>query len=144
MKGKTAEEMSARLRECRGKLSRAEVADRLGIHQNTYGNYERGARVPDADFIVRFCQEFALSYEWLLTGKGPIRAEKKEVGNTMLNASCGWLKEMSRNDPDSFNATLLELIPLGLGDYIEKRGPKQEGKDKRDPLPTGKQANGQR
>ena len=60
-----------RLKEIRGKTSQRDFSSQLGIHWNTYANYEIGKRNPDSDFIVRLCVLCSVNPIWLLFGKGP-------------------------------------------------------------------------
>ncbi len=62
-----------RLRLVRGRLTREEAAKRVGVHPNSLFKYEDNKRVPDADFIVKFCDAFDVDEAWLLrgSGKGP-------------------------------------------------------------------------
>lgn len=63
--------VSERLKIVRGKMSQAEFAERLGIHKNTLGNYERGQSSPDFGLLLSVCTVFGVSPDWLLTGAGP-------------------------------------------------------------------------
>lgn len=65
--------ISGRLKIVRGEISQAEFAERLGIHKNTLGNYERGQSSPDFGFLLSVCTVFGISPDWLLTGVGPVR-----------------------------------------------------------------------
>lgn len=73
-----AVQLGERLKKTRGIISREDLAARIGVHINTYGNYERGSRVPDASFLRRFCEEFNLNSNWLLTGKEPIHVSDQD------------------------------------------------------------------
>lgn len=42
------------LRRVRGRLTLDELALRMSVHKNTLGNYERGERLPDIDFLAVF------------------------------------------------------------------------------------------
>jgi len=59
-----------RLKALRGGLSQDEFSQRIGFHKNTIGNYERGERTPDVDFLRAVCEKLDISSEWLLWGKG--------------------------------------------------------------------------
>lgn len=48
------------------------MASLMGVAPRTYGNYERGERVPDAEALVPLCRE-GWNINWLLTGEGPER-----------------------------------------------------------------------
>lgn len=57
-----------RLKELRDKkaVSQDEVAKFLGITQQAYANYERGARKPDPDTIVKLAEYFNVTTDYLL------------------------------------------------------------------------------
>lgn len=48
------------------KLSQESVASFLGITQQAYANYERGARKPDPDTLVKLADLFNVSVDYLL------------------------------------------------------------------------------
>lgn len=53
------------IRESRG-LSRAAVADHLGISRQGYGYYESGQRTPSAAVLMRIAEYFNVSIDYLL------------------------------------------------------------------------------
>ena len=53
-------------------LTQEEFAKKLNTTQAVISNYERGARVPTADFLNRLTEIFHLDINWLLTGEGPM------------------------------------------------------------------------
>lgn len=55
-----------RVRELRGNRSQREVAEGIGITQQTYGRYENGARRPDLEIIERMAVYFKVSADYLL------------------------------------------------------------------------------
>lgn len=60
-----------RLRLVRVMISLDEFSRVLGVHKNTLANYEKGLRVPDANFLNRVLEVYpAIDPEWLLTGVG--------------------------------------------------------------------------
>ncbi len=63
-------EFGKRLQSARGNTPVKEVAEIFEINVLTYCNYERGVRVPNAEFLYRFCQHFNIDYHWLFTGVG--------------------------------------------------------------------------
>ena len=46
-------EIGDRIRELRGEMQQAELADKLSIHKNTMANYERGGRFPDVKILLK-------------------------------------------------------------------------------------------
>lgn len=65
-----AESLGARLCRVRTsyKLTQKEVAAKLEMNKMTYGRYESGSRMPDADFCARFAAKFRVNTSWLLFG----------------------------------------------------------------------------
>ncbi|MDC8804257.1 helix-turn-helix transcriptional regulator [Halomonas pacifica] len=66
------EDVGHRLKLIRGELSQAAFADKVGVHKNTLGGYERGERSPDAE-ILRALVGLGYNANWVLTGEGPER-----------------------------------------------------------------------
>lgn len=70
-------ELGRRLRESRkavGFADRPEFSERLGLPLSTIAAYERGDREPSASALVPYLDEFGISIEWLLTGRGAMLA----------------------------------------------------------------------
>ena len=55
-----------RLREARGELSMAKAAVLVGISQQAWNLYEKNSSAPGAKLILRICQAFHVSADWLL------------------------------------------------------------------------------
>lgn len=65
--------LAGRLREVRRRLGdrdRDTFAKQLGVPPSTLANYERGERVPDADFLALYREKLHVDLDWLLFGKG--------------------------------------------------------------------------
>lgn len=64
-------DVGKRLKAWRDSVSKSQkdAAALLGIHPNTYQNYERGVRGPDASAIRAFAG-VGINTNWLITGKG--------------------------------------------------------------------------
>ena len=58
-----------RIKQLRDKESRKSLADKLGVGQMTIVRYENNERLPDADFIVKFCDLFNITTDWLIYGR---------------------------------------------------------------------------
>ena len=61
-----------RITTLRGKESRKNFAERVGIVENTLRNYETGASLPNSDVVAEICAKKNVSPGWLLTGTGPM------------------------------------------------------------------------
>lgn len=66
--------IGGRLRQIRGRQSRQEFAEELGIHPQTLYMYEKGKRVLDVDLVQRICLKYAVSVEWLIFGERELQA----------------------------------------------------------------------
>ena len=64
---------SERIKHIRGSLTQTEFAERLGVHKNTVGRYERGDGEPDIGVASKMCSIFGFEPTWLLFGEGPMR-----------------------------------------------------------------------
>lgn len=69
------ETLQKRLRAVRGGLTQSDFATRLQTPLTTLGRYERGTNLPDLGFIINLCTIFDVSPEWLLFGRGAMRAD---------------------------------------------------------------------
>ncbi len=63
--------VGARIAEVRGRASQDDFGRELGVHANTLGRYERGERLPDADFLTAMAARRNVSTHWLLYGIPP-------------------------------------------------------------------------
>ncbi|MGF2735365.1 XRE family transcriptional regulator [Marinobacter sp. DUT-1] len=77
------EGIGGRIAHIRGSMSQAAFAEKLGVHKNSLGNYERENRTPDAGFLAKL---IANGYDsnWILTGVGEpkLQREKKSSNET--------------------------------------------------------------
>lgn len=60
--------LSERLKDLRTErgLSQKEVSISIGLTRNALGNYEAGIREPSIDVIIRLCDYFDVSADYLL------------------------------------------------------------------------------
>ena len=73
-----------RLKELRKqkKLNQTELAEVIGISLNTLSNMESGKTDPSTETIIKLCDFFKISTDYLLTGKegtSDISAEEREI-----------------------------------------------------------------
>jgi len=66
--------LGSRLRELRGEASQMATAQKLGVSQSAIGHYERGDQLPGAAFLLAVSKHYNVSIDWLLTGKGQMKA----------------------------------------------------------------------
>lgn len=72
-------EIGDRIKEVRGRVPRAEFAEKLGIHPQTLYMYEKGKRVVDVDLIQKICENFNVSVEWLIFGGDGLQGAGRET-----------------------------------------------------------------
>ncbi|NTT88228.1 helix-turn-helix domain-containing protein [Tabrizicola sp. SY72] len=58
------------VREALGYKERKAFAEKLNMHPDTLGGYERGDTFPDQQFLTRYKREFSVNLDWLITGDG--------------------------------------------------------------------------
>lgn len=58
--------LGKRLRSCRGTRSAREIADVLGIKEQTLTGYERGRAEPNCTMLVSLAKHYGVSTDWLL------------------------------------------------------------------------------
>lgn len=52
------------------KFTQQDLADKIGVKQNTIAQYEMGRTVPSNAIIISLCREFDINKDWLLHGRG--------------------------------------------------------------------------
>ncbi|AEH47105.1 helix-turn-helix domain-containing protein [Parageobacillus thermoglucosidasius] len=74
-------DLGERLKLCREKkgLSQKEVAEKIGIKNNTLSNYESGERRPDYETLCKLADLYEVSLDYLI--KGQEHKEEKENKN---------------------------------------------------------------
>lgn len=58
--------LSVRLKELRGNRSQKEIANELGVKQQTYSRWELGDRQPKLDEFAALAHHFGVTTDWLL------------------------------------------------------------------------------
>lgn len=77
------------LKRVRGRHTLDEIALRMGVHKNTLGNYERGERLPEIDFLAAFAAATGADLGELLVsrleagGRVPDGAERAALGERL-------------------------------------------------------------
>lgn len=65
--------LGERLKKARGSITALEFARMCELHPNTLCRYEKGERLPDADFLIKVCELRRINPSWLLLGQGGMR-----------------------------------------------------------------------
>lgn len=63
-------EIGKRIEELRGRLSKSDFAESVGVDRKTVGTWERGERLLDTKALICLWSEFDADPAWVLTGKG--------------------------------------------------------------------------
>ena len=89
MPSKTSNILGKRLRECRGTRTAKEMADRLGITQQTLTGYERGRAEPSCSMLAKLSSLYNVTTDWLLgltniSGTPLSRADTVQVLSKMV------------------------------------------------------------
>jgi len=63
-------EIGDRITQIRGKTTLPDFAASLGIARSSLIRYEKGDRLPDAEFINLICQKYKIDANWLIAGIG--------------------------------------------------------------------------
>lgn len=64
-------------------LGRDELAEALGWNRSTLAKYEQGASQPDFGFLDRLQENFGISVDWVITGRGVMCPVGGDVGATL-------------------------------------------------------------
>ena len=67
--------LGARIRLARGKTPQGAFAALIGVSKGSLGGYERDENLPNTDVALKICRQTGFSVEWLLSGRGPMRAD---------------------------------------------------------------------
>lgn len=72
--------MNERIKKIRKALdmTQQDFANKIGITQNTYANYEIGRRNPSNSVINNICKTFNVNEEWLRSGTGEMFTENND------------------------------------------------------------------
>ena len=67
-----------RMKEIRGDISQRQAAALVGIKPQNWNVYEKDQSTPGAEVVIRLCQHFGVSADWLL-GLSEVRTTSKTV-----------------------------------------------------------------
>ena len=71
-------------------LTQTEFAQRMAFSRSQVGVVEKGRSNPSMEFLQKVAEVYEVNYDWLMTGVGEIKAEKKDLVDEELIA---WLRE---------------------------------------------------
>lgn len=113
-----------RIKQIRGKASRAEFAEKLGIHQQTLYLYEKGKRVVDVELLQRICSECGVSVEWLIFGTEQLQTAVSSAEDEKLRRELAEKEErihQLQNELILAQSGALKAYELALGSLQTKR-----------------------
>lgn len=93
-------DIGKRIAHIRGALSRETLAKHLQSAKNTIANYERGERIPKADFLARL-YFMGWNLNWVVTGEGPAR-----LADTKPQQAGDWNPNLLRQVIEAVEAAL--------------------------------------
>lgn len=93
--------LGARLKAVRKRLglSQIDIAEKMGITQHSFSNYENSKRFPDSRFLHNLREFYEVNLNWLISGDGPIfmkydKEKSKEIAELSAKLE-DLLKEMT-------------------------------------------------
>ncbi|MCL1939573.1 MAG: helix-turn-helix domain-containing protein [Desulfovibrionaceae bacterium] len=89
-------DIGKRITQLRGKISREEFVEGLGIHAQTLYMYEKGKRQPDLGTLRNICDKYHVSADWLIFGDNEQQEQPPALGDAAECASCDDLRYISR------------------------------------------------
>lgn len=66
------------------KFTQQDLANKIGVKQNTIAQYEMGRTVPSNAIIISLCREFNVNEEWLCNGTGKIFKSDRDTAIVRL------------------------------------------------------------
>lgn len=114
-----------RIKQIRGKASRAEFAEKLGIHQQTLYLYEKGKRVVDVELLQRICSECSVSVEWLIFGTEQLQTAVSSAEDEKLRRELAEKEErihQLQNELILAQSGALKAYDLALGSLQKREG----------------------
>ena len=124
--------VSARLRKMREglKLDGVQLARRLGVSASAYLRNEGGINLPTIETLSSIQEEFGISLDWLITGKGPMYFKDKETAQREAEIIEEDEKFLSMPDYRQFwerfkhDPLLRHEVLANFYKYMDQRGPR--------------------
>jgi len=76
-RGMSLHDRLKKAREAAGYTEATKAAEAFGWNANTYRSNENGMRTFSREAAIRYSRAFRVSLEWLLTGRGPMKATRR-------------------------------------------------------------------
>lgn len=91
-----------RLVAAAGSITYRALGELTGVHPENVRRYMQG-QAPSAEFLAAFCQQLGINGEWMLTGRGPMKALEvradaltKANPSELLGALAGTVERLSQ------------------------------------------------
>lgn len=86
----TLGERIRKARKVNGKMTQAELAERIGVHEMTVRRWESGERTPDVDSLQKISGVLGVSVSDLLTGGSEVSMSKPKGNGNELPGLAYW------------------------------------------------------
>jgi len=74
------------------KVNRSKFSIEIGITRATLNRYEKGSRIPDAEFIFKFSDFFKINPLWIISGFNNIKPKDIDIIDKELNEIIEYLR----------------------------------------------------
>lgn len=81
--------------------SQNELARRIGVNKSVISFYELGARFPTYDNLLRICDVFGVSTDYLIRGKEIMKMDVDSLPNDQINALRTIITALQHQDNDT-------------------------------------------
>jgi len=124
----TFSEILSKLRRDRGYSQRRAAAD-LGISQALLSHYENGAREPKLDFVVKACDYYFVSADYLLGRTSERRSKGSQLARA-LNNIVGTLEEHNQTEAQLIEKLKQVIMSEGKSSHHRAEEKTKEEKSK--------------
>lgn len=115
----TIAERLAHFRKSLG-MNQIPFAEKLGVSQSAYKNYEREATDLPINVAVKVCRDYDVSAEWLLLGRGGINEQMSdEIIEKAVIVTREFLKENGFDIPPEKEAKIVRYLVRKMADTGE-------------------------
>lgn len=117
----TLGERIRKARKGKGKMTQAELAERIGVHEMTVRRWEAGERTPDVDSLQKISGVLGVSVSDLLTGVPEVSISKPKGNENALPGLAYWggvadnARNVARQGSREDIADVTQLLQRALG-----------------------------
>ena len=112
------EQLANRLKKTRAKLglNQKDFADSIATTQAAISRYEKGLRLPTADFLHKICETHKVNMNWFLSGTGEMfLIDEKKVEKNIVTK-----KAVPSKNSENENKELYKDIKKIYEDYVQQ------------------------